>query len=78
MQFTTIDAQLINFLQGELAIPNAAIATALRKSDRDASQLPMILWQYGLVSLEQLDKIFDWLATGSCKKIKTAEKSNNS
>ena len=78
MQFTTIDAQLINFLQRELAIPNAAIATALRQSDRDASQLPMILWQYGLVSLEQLDQIFDWLATGSRKKIKNAEKLNNS
>jgi Protein of unknown function (DUF2949) len=23
----------------------------------------MVLWQYGLVTLEQLDKIFDWLAT---------------
>jgi hypothetical protein len=25
--------------------------------------LPMILWQYGLVTLEQLDRIFDWLET---------------
>jgi hypothetical protein len=24
--------------------------------------LPMVLWQYGLVTLDQLDKIFDWLS----------------
>ncbi|WP_155834800.1 DUF2949 domain-containing protein [Leptolyngbya sp. PCC 6406] len=24
-------------------------------------QLPMVLWQYGLVSLAQLEDIFDWL-----------------
>lgn len=62
---STRDAQLINFLRGELAIPTAAIAIALRQSDLDTSQLPIILWQYGLVSLEQLDRIFDWLATVS-------------
>jgi hypothetical protein len=66
MKSTTIDAQLINFLRGELAIPTDAIVIALRKSDQDVGQLPMILWQYGLVSLEQLDRIFDWLATASC------------
>jgi hypothetical protein len=26
-------------------------------------EVPMILWQYGLVTLEQLDRIFDWLET---------------
>ncbi len=56
------DTQLINFLRGELAIPASSISIALRHGYEDASQLPMILWQYGLVSLEQLDRIFDWLA----------------
>jgi hypothetical protein len=23
--------------------------------------LPMILWQYGLVTIEQLDRIYDWM-----------------
>ncbi|MGE5656061.1 MAG: DUF2949 domain-containing protein [Actinomycetota bacterium] len=60
-------AQLINFLRADLAIPAGAIAIALRHGDQDTSHLPMILWQYGLVSLEQLDRIFDWLAaTGRC------------
>ncbi len=55
-------AQLIQFLRWELAIPASSIAIALRHPEQDTGQLPMILWQYGLVSLEQLDRIFDWLA----------------
>lgn len=55
------DTQLINFLQKELALSAAAIAMALRHSEQDPGPLPMILWQYGLVSLEQLEQIFDWL-----------------
>jgi len=37
------------------------IATALRHPEQTPSLLPIILWQYGLVTLEQLDRIFDWL-----------------
>lgn len=53
--------QLIKFLQEELAIPANSITTALRHSEQNSSLLPMVLWQYGLITLEQLDKIFDWL-----------------
>jgi Protein of unknown function (DUF2949) len=55
--------QLINFLQDELAIPKTSISLALRQSENSASFLPMILWQYGLITLSQLDRIFDWLET---------------
>jgi Protein of unknown function (DUF2949) len=61
--------RLIRFLQEDLAISRASIDVAERvganerqQRDRDPNSLPMVLWQYGLVTLEQLDKIFDWLA----------------
>lgn len=60
---STRQTRLISFLQEELAIPQSAIALALRKSEQEPSQLPMILWQYGLVTLLQLDQVFDWLET---------------
>jgi len=53
--------QLIEFLQSELEIPANSIATALRHPEQSPSLLPMILWQYGLITLEQLEQIFDWL-----------------
>ncbi len=58
---STQQAQLIQFLRWELAIPASSIAMALRHPEQESGQLPMILWQYGLVTLEQLDRIFDWL-----------------
>jgi hypothetical protein len=59
----TLLAQLIHFLQDELSIPAEAIAIARREETHLPNLLPMVLWQYGLISLEQLDQIFDWLDT---------------
>lgn len=66
----TTYSRFVRFLQDELAISASSIAFAERvcitnvpNSERDFSPLPMILWQYGLVTLEQLDRIFDWLET---------------
>ena len=51
--------KLIQFLQQDLAISTDQINLALRQEFPE--QLPMILWQYGLINLEQLGMIFDWL-----------------
>jgi predicted metal-dependent RNase len=59
---STLEPQLIHFLQQELEL--SADAVAIATSHRDHTyQLPMILWQYGLITLQQLDQIFEWLAT---------------
>jgi hypothetical protein len=52
--------QLIRFLQDDLAVPASSVRVALRHPEC-SSHLPMILWQYGLISLEQLDQVFTWL-----------------
>jgi hypothetical protein len=54
--------RLISFLQEELSIPSESIQIAIRQEETP-NLFPMVLWQYGLVSLEQLDRIFDWLET---------------
>ncbi len=61
MKFNTSETQLINFLQSELAISDSCIMLALHRQEEDPGPLPMILWLYGLISLEQLEQIFDWL-----------------
>ncbi|QFS51785.1 DUF2949 domain-containing protein [Nostoc sphaeroides] len=57
--------KLINFLLEELAIPAAGISLALRHVEQTPSLLPMVLWQYGLITLTQLNQIFDWLEVAS-------------
>ncbi len=61
MKHSRSNTQLITFLQEELAIAPPSIDMALRRSEQDPGPLPMILWQYGFVSLQQLEQIFDWL-----------------
>lgn len=51
----------IRFLREELALPTSSIDLAMRHSESNGMHLPMVLWQYGLVTLSQLDQIFDWL-----------------
>lgn len=58
-----VQSQLIYFLQEELSIPTESIEVALRQQEAAPDLLPMVLWQYGLITLEQLDQVFDWLET---------------
>ncbi|HEY9878241.1 MAG TPA: DUF2949 domain-containing protein [Leptolyngbyaceae cyanobacterium] len=53
--------QLIDFLRETLAVPADHIALGLRQVENSPNLLPMALWQYGLVSLDQLNQIFDWM-----------------
>ncbi|NJL55727.1 DUF2949 domain-containing protein [bacterium] len=54
-------SKFLRFLQDDLAISASSLAIAQRHREHDPGPLPMILWQYGLVTLEQLDQIYDWL-----------------
>lgn len=53
--------EFIRFLEKDLAIPTSDLLLALRHDEQTPSLLPMVLWQYGLINLAQLDEIFDWL-----------------
>ncbi|MGB7413603.1 MAG: DUF2949 domain-containing protein [Thermosynechococcaceae cyanobacterium] len=53
--------RFLQFLQNDLELSPAAIATATKLSQRDHGPLSIALWHYGLVTLEQLNLIFDWL-----------------
>lgn len=56
-------SRLIQFLKEDLSIPATSIRLALRHHKQDISQLPIVLWNYGLITLQQLDLVFDWLET---------------
>lgn len=56
-------SRLLNFLQEDLAVSESSLAIAQKHREQDPGPLPIILWQYGLITLGQLDKIYDWLET---------------
>ncbi len=51
----------LQFLQDDLDLSRDCLAIAERSMEQHQGPLPMVLWQYGLVTLEQLDRIYDWL-----------------
>lgn len=53
--------KLIRYLREELLISSDAIALAIRQQHNLSSQLPIILWQFGFITIQQLDQVFEWL-----------------
>jgi hypothetical protein len=55
--------RFVKFLQEEINLSQECITIAQRNVDHNLGLIPMVLWQYGLVTIEQLDRIYDWLET---------------
>ncbi|WP_245817346.1 DUF2949 domain-containing protein [Hydrococcus rivularis] len=58
------------FLHEELAIPKADLAMVIEKRQQSNDPLAMLLWQYGFISLEQLQRIFDWFDSQAALGVK--------
>ena len=52
--------QFIDYLQADLGISDEAIDLALRCQNSSQGQLHIVLWQHGLLNLEQLGQAFEW------------------
>ncbi len=55
--------RLLKFLQGHLALSADSVELGLRQSQDAPNLLPMVLYQYGFVTTQELGQIFDWLET---------------
>ena len=53
-------AELIDFLQQRLGLSGSALTLGLRQADLEQAPLPIVLWSFGLLSLDQLQQVFDW------------------
>jgi hypothetical protein len=47
----------------KLAISPRSFDMAVRLCEASVGSLPMVLWQYGLIDLSQLNQVFDWMET---------------
>lgn len=56
-------SRFIRFLKEELLLSSDSIAIAERCGEASDGHLHMVLWQYGLVTIEELERIYDWLET---------------
>ena len=51
---------LLQFLQRRLGLSPSAIELGLRQAELEQAPLPIVLWSFGLLSLNQLEEVFDW------------------
>lgn len=61
MEHNSISTEFSQFLQQELALSGDDLAVALNNQRQPGDPIPMLLWQYGLISQGQLQRIWDWL-----------------
>ena len=55
--------KLITFMETELSISSESIMLVMRHKSDNLTDYPILMWQYGLITREELDKIFDWIET---------------
>ncbi len=59
----SIYQKFVRFLQEDLGLSKDALAIIQKSEHKITEPIPMVLWKYGLVTLEELDRIYDWLET---------------
>lgn len=53
--------RFLHYLTQDLGLSEAALALATRQQQPTTTELPIVLWNYGLITLEQVGQIFDWM-----------------
>ena len=51
---------LLQFLQRRLGLSESALELGQRQAELEQAPLPIVLWSFGLLSLQQLEDVFDW------------------
>jgi len=51
---------LLRFLRNQLGLTESAIAMGIRQSEVEQAPLAVVLWRFGLISLEQFEQVLDW------------------
>ena len=53
--------EMIIYLINEIGLNESSIELGLKLSIRNNIPLPMLLWSYGMLTIEELDKLYSFL-----------------
>jgi hypothetical protein len=53
--------KIISFLLDEIGLLESSIVFGLKLSIKNNTPLPILLWSYGLLTIEELDKLYTFL-----------------
>ena len=52
---------LLIFLKEEFSLNDQAISLAIKHSNLESAPFPIILWNFGLITVEQYQVLLDWI-----------------
>ena len=58
---TSLSQSLKTFLLNEIGLDEPSIELALKLSKRNKTSLPIQLWSYGMLTIDELDKLYSFL-----------------
>ena len=56
-----VSREIIIYLFNELGLEESSIELGLKLSIKNNSPLPIALWSYGMLTIEELDKLYSFL-----------------
>ena len=59
--YNNISREMIFFLFNELDLDEASIELGIKLSIKNNTPLPILLWSYGMLTIEELDKLYSFL-----------------
>ena len=56
-----LSKKMILFLLNEIGLKQSSIELGIKLSIRNNTPLPILLWSYGMLSIEELDNLYSFL-----------------
>ena len=56
-----ISKNMIFFLVNEIGLDESTIELGIKLSIKNNTPLPVLLWSYGMLTIEELDKLYSYL-----------------
>ena len=56
-----VSREMIIYLFNEVGLEESSIELGIKLSKRNNTPLPILLWSYGMLTIEELDKLYSFL-----------------
>ena len=56
-----VSREMIFYLFNEVGLEESSIELAIKLSIKNNTPLPILLWSYGMLTIEELDKLYSFL-----------------
>ena len=56
-----VSREMISYLFNEVGLDESSIELGIKLSIKNNTPLPILLWSYGMLTIEELDKLYSFL-----------------